>query len=74
MKSKIEAWLAQFSITTHTVAIVFMFLFAAYFNVPQFHDLVFHLYGLLPQWAKDLTATAIALYMWYRKGQPQTTK
>ena len=69
----IKKFLADHSITAHSVAIFVAFLFGAYFQVPVFHDYVFHLYGLLPQSAKELVATAIALYGWYKKNQTQGT-
>lgn len=65
----IKTFITENSAFTHTVAVVFAFLFGAYFQVPAFHDMVTHYYGLLPQTAKELTATAVALIMWYRSGQ-----
>ena len=67
----IKKFLADHSITTHSLAVVFAFLFAAYFQVPAFHDYLFHIYGLLPQFGKETIATALALYAWYRKSNPQ---
>jgi len=65
----IKKFLADHSITTHSIAVAFAFLFAAYFQVPAFHDYVFHLYGLFPQSVKEAIATGLALYAWYRKGK-----
>ena len=69
----IKKFLADHSITTHSLAVVFAFLFAAYFQVPAFHDLLFRWYGLLPQGGKELVSTGIALWMWYRNSQAKTT-
>lgn len=54
---------------THAVAAVITVLVGAYFQVPAFHDLVTHYYGLLPQTVKEFVATGIAVYTWYRNGQ-----
>lgn len=73
MWNKIQTWFKSRDITTHTVAVVMAFLVAAYFQVPEFHDLVFGAYGHFPQWLKELITTGIALYIWYRKGKPSST-
>lgn len=65
----IKAWIQKYKISTHSVVVAAGVLTLAYSQVPQFHSLVSQVYGYFPGWAKDLTATAIALYMWYRNGQ-----
>lgn len=65
---KVKAWLAAHSVTTHSIAVVFAALTTAYYEVPQFHDFVFSLYGHLPQGGKSLITVGIALYGWYRRG------
>lgn len=62
------------SAATHVLAVVGAFLFGAYFQVPAFHDLVTHYYGLLPQTLKEFVATGVALFMWYRQSNQPTTK
>lgn len=68
MEERIKKWLADHSITTHSVAVVFALATTAYFEVPQFHDLVFGAYGHLPQSLKAAVTAGIALYGWYRRG------
>lgn len=63
---KVKDWVASHSDLSHAVAVGIAFLFGAYFQVPQFHDLVTHYYGLLPQSAKEFVATVIALVGFYR--------
>jgi hypothetical protein len=69
MTETTKAWLAKYKISTHTVAAIFLFLSTAYFQVPAFHDFVTGVYGHFPQWVKELTATGLALYGFYRSGQ-----
>lgn len=68
----VKNFVATHSAATHMAAVVFAFLFAGYFQVPQFHDYVNSLYGLFPQTAKELISTGVALYMWYRNSQKPT--
>lgn len=69
MTDKVKTWFEQHTALTHWIAVAAAFFFGAYFQVPAFHDLVTHYYGLLPQTAKELVATAIALISFYRNGQ-----
>lgn len=67
----IKNFIANHSAATHVAAVVFAFLFGAYFQVPAFHDYVNGIYGMFPQGIKQLVATGVALYMWYRNGEPK---
>ncbi len=66
MKQKIVQWLEAHSITTHTIAIVYTGLTAAYFEVPAFASLVNEEYARLSPHAKAIVAAAIGLFAWYR--------
>lgn len=67
---KLKQWLAAHSITTHSIAIGIAALMTAYEDVPVFHDYVQSIYVHLPMGTHNLLTAAIALYAWYRKGQP----
>lgn len=69
MYSKIQIWLSKHTSETHWIAGAVAFLVGAYFQVPAFHDVVTHYYGLMPQTAKELVTTAVALIGFYRNGQ-----
>lgn len=68
----ISSWFAKYSVWTHVVA-AFVFLVGAFNYVPQFHAVVLQIYGLIPAWAQTVVLTAIALYAWYRNGEPTST-
>lgn len=68
--NSIKTWLASYNITTHSVTVLAAFLFGAFYAVPQFHTLVIQIYNTLPGWVEEAVVTALALYAWYRKGQP----
>ena len=76
--NKLTDWLKEHTPATHTLAVIGTIVVAAYFQVPAFHDLVFGWYGLLPQTAKQLITTGLALYAWYRNsykpGEPTVAK
>jgi hypothetical protein len=65
-----EKWLTSYNITTHTVAAAAAFLIAAFYAVPPFHALVIHVYQALPSWVEETAAAIVAVYAWYRKGEP----
>lgn len=69
--NKLKLWYTSHSEITHYLAMGIVFLFGAYYQVPQFHDLVTQVYMHLPNWVKQIVVTGIALYGWYRKSQPQ---
>jgi len=69
--SSIKNWLASYNITTHSVVVAIAFLTSGFYFVPPFHALVVELYHALPGWAEKVVVAAIALYAWYRKGQPE---
>lgn len=66
---KLKQWYQSHTQLTHYLAAAFTFLIAAFYQVPQFHDLVIQVYGHFPVWGKQLVVTAIALYGFYRNGQ-----
>lgn len=68
MEERIKKWLADHSITTHSVAAAFVTLSILYAQVPQFHDLVLSLYNAIPGKGQNVVATALAVYAWYRRG------
>jgi hypothetical protein len=65
----IQKWFAKYSVWTHLVAFA-AFLVGAFNYLPQFHALVLQVYGLIPGYAQSAVLTGIALYAWYRKGEP----
>ena len=69
--SSIKNWLASYNITTHSVVVAIAFLTSGFYFVPPFHALVVELYHALPGWAEKVVLAAVALYGWYRKGQPE---
>jgi hypothetical protein len=69
MGEKIKQFFVNHSISTHSIATVIAALIGAFYSVPQFHDYVLMVYAHIPKWGKDLIATGIALYMWYRSGR-----
>jgi len=69
MLTKVQAFLAKYSISTHSIAMFLAAVAAAYYEVPEFHNAVYGLYGHFPQWAKTVVTVSLALYMWYRNGQ-----
>jgi hypothetical protein len=71
LMSSIKNWLASYNITTHSVVVAIAFLTSGFYFVPPFHALVVELYHALPGWAEKVVVAAIALYAWYRKGQPE---
>jgi hypothetical protein len=68
MWDKLVAWYQKHTEVTHALAVAIAFLVGAYFQVPAFHNLVTTYYGMLPQSVKEVVATAIALYGFYRNG------
>jgi hypothetical protein len=69
--NSIKNWLASYNITTHSVVVVLAFLTSGFYFVPPFHALVMEIYHALPGWAEKVVLAAVALYAWYRKGQPE---
>lgn len=67
----IQTWFKKYGVWTHVVAAA-VFLVGAFDYVPGFHSLVMQGYALIPKWAQTAVVTGIALYAWYRKGQPAT--
>ena len=68
----IKNWLSKYSISTHTVIVAAAVLAGAYDAVPQFHALVMQLYHALPGWLEQIVTVVLAVYAWYRKGQPKS--
>lgn len=69
MLIKIKEFLASRSITTHSIATVFVFLVGAYAMVPAWKSLVDVVYALLPEAVKMTALAALGLIAWYRSGQ-----
>jgi hypothetical protein len=73
--NKLQAFLAKYSITTHSVAAVITALIGAYYTSPQFHDFVMATYNKLPKDDKDIVATIVALVaLYYRSTKSQENK
>jgi hypothetical protein len=68
---QLKQWYLKHTALTHVLATIITFLVAAYFQVPQFHSLVVYYYGLLPQGLKQIIATGILLYGFYRNSYKQ---
>lgn len=69
MWAKVQAFLASKSITTHSIAGVYVFLVGAYATVPAWKALVDSSYAALPTGVKEISLAAIGLIAWYRSGQ-----
>ncbi len=65
----IKAFFANHKISTHSIAVVFMFLIGAYEKYPPFHDYVLSLYARIPSKEQALVTMLVGLYAWYRNGQ-----
>jgi len=69
MLTKIQAWLASHSITTHSIAGAAVTLVALYRENQGFHDAVLSVYAKLPHGLHDLVAMIIAAALIYYRGQ-----
>lgn len=72
MVTKIKAWLASHSITTHSLVVGVMTLVALYRENQPFHDYVLAAYAKLPQGTHDLIAMIIAAAVVYYRGKATT--
>lgn len=66
MWNSIVAWFKSKGGFAHVLAVVFVFLMAAYAAVPEFHVLVLQVHALLPGWVQELVTTGLALWAWYK--------
>lgn len=66
---QVKSWYQSHTQLTHYAAVIITFLITAFYQVPQFHDLVMQTYGACPHWTKQLVVTGVALYGFYRNGQ-----
>lgn len=66
----ISDWFEKYSVWTHAVALLVFFV-GAFDYVPEFHTLILLIWGLIPEWGQTAVLTAIALYAWYRQGEPE---
>ena len=73
--NKIQAFLAKYSITTHSIAAALTALVGFYYTSPQFHDFVMATYNKLPKGDKDAIVTVITLVgLYYKSTKSQETK
>jgi hypothetical protein len=63
--NQIKAFLAKYSITTHSLAGAVATLVLLYSAVPAFHDLVISAYSAMPSWAHKVVTAAIGIYAFY---------
>lgn len=70
---KIKKFLAEHSITAHSIAVLGSILVAMFYEVPQLHDTVMGLYGHFPQWAKTLVTVGFLCYLWYKNNKTRWT-
>jgi hypothetical protein len=63
-----KAFLAKYSITTHTLVVCTLFLIGAYHAVPAFQALCLQLWGIIPASVKVGISGIGALVMWYWNG------
>jgi hypothetical protein len=63
---KIKAFLAKYSITTHSLAAGVAILVTLYASVPAFHDLVVSAYAAMPSWAHKVVTAAIGIWAFYQ--------
>jgi hypothetical protein len=68
----IKNWLSQYNNVTHAMIAILAFLVAAYDAVPVFHTFVLQIYHGLPGWVEQIIVVILAVYAWYRKGEPAT--
>lgn len=69
----IYEWYKKYSVGTHVIAAL-VFLAGAFSYVPEFHSLIMAMYAALPAGVKTGVVVALALYAWYRKGEPRTVQ
>lgn len=63
---KIVDWFQSKGGFAHVVAGLFAAAIAAYAVVPDFKNLVFHVYSLTPSWFHEVALAAIGLWTWYK--------
>ena len=68
MFEKISEWIKSHNGVTHIVAVGIATIVTLYENVPQFHDFLISIYTAIPHGFQTVVTTAIAVYMWYRRG------
>lgn len=68
---KIKAFLAQYNITTHTIAAAIATLVTLYASVPAFHNLVYTAFQDTPVWVHDVVTALVGIYAFYHKSAPQ---
>jgi hypothetical protein len=71
-------WMAHYNKLTHAITALAAFLLVAYDSFPPFQVYVnqtsLQIYHAVPGWVGQLISIAVALYVWYRKGEPKQEK
>jgi len=73
MMDKVKKFLAQYNITTHTVAGAVVFLIAAYHNSQAVHDFAWHIWVMIPTTAKEAATAVASIVMLYWQGRKEWT-
>lgn len=63
--NKVKAFIASYSITTHSLAVAVATLVTLYAAVPQFSSLVNALYAATPSWFHQVFAAAFGIWAFY---------
>lgn len=71
MKEQLKAFLAKHPITTHSLAGTFATACVLYAAVPAFHDLVVHVYQVMPPWAHEGLTAGLGIYAFYSGSKKQ---
>lgn len=71
--NSIKVFLTKYSITTHSIVAFAVLVTTAYYQVPQFHDYVLQLYGVLPAGLRNFIGVVIAVVAWYWQGRKPWT-
>ena len=73
MVEKVKKFLAEHSITTHSLVVFTIGIVTVYNQVPQFHDYVLQAYGHFPAGLKNFIEVVIAVVAWYWTKRPVWT-
>jgi hypothetical protein len=65
MLEKIKAFWKSHPISTHSIVVFTIVAVTAYNQVPQLHDYVLLLYGMLPVGVRNLIEVVVAVIAWY---------
>lgn len=70
----VKKFLAEHSISTHSVAVAWVTLCGLYLEVPEFRDLCLQVWQHLPPTYQHLLVVAAAIFAWYKRGRKEWTK